>query len=76
MELNDVIKIKEFFLLPKLEQTTEGNLKQDFIIIKMRPYLKEFLLVVAKFFEVYVYTKGTRSYADGICRWIRAQWAG
>lgn len=42
----------------------------------MRPYIKEFLYTISKLFEVYIYTKGTRIYADEICRWVRAQWAG
>jgi TFIIF-interacting CTD phosphatase-like protein len=42
----------------------------------MRPYLTEFLFIISKLFEVYIYTKGTRYYADEICRWVRAQWAG
>ena len=49
---------------------------QDYILVKMRPFLKEFLYIVNQLFEVYVYTKGTRIYADYICRWVRAQWAG
>jgi len=43
-------------------------------MVKIRPYFREFLFVVCKLFEVYVYTKGTRLYADEICKWIRYQW--
>ena len=62
-------------MIPKLDQVPSGKVKQDFIIVKMRPYFKEFLFTVSRLFEVYVYTKGTRIYADEICRWVRAQWA-
>jgi TFIIF-interacting CTD phosphatase-like protein len=34
----------------------------------MRPYLKEFLFVISKLFEVFIYTKGSRLYAEGIGR--------
>lgn len=32
-------------------------------IVKMRPYFKDFIETAVNFYEVYVYTKGTRSYA-------------
>lgn len=32
--------MKDYFLLPKYEQTNEGSVKQDFIVIKMRPFIK------------------------------------
>lgn len=76
LDLSKLLHLKEYFLLPKLDQTVEGKVRQDFIVVKMRPYIKEFLYTVSKLFEVYIYTKGTRIYADEICRWIRAQWAG
>lgn len=67
-------RLREFFVIPRFDKTEKT--KQDYAIIKMRPYLKEFLLLISKYFEVYVYTKGSRVYAEGIGRWIRAQWAG
>jgi TFIIF-interacting CTD phosphatase-like protein len=44
-------------------------------IIKMRPFFKEFIETITKLFEVYVYTKGTRLYAESICNAIRNQYA-
>jgi hypothetical protein len=42
----------------------------------MRPYFRHFLYVITKYYEIYVYTKGTRIYAEEICKYIRAQYAG
>lgn len=76
LEFSKILKLKEYFIIPKREMGSDGKLRNDFMIVKMRPFLKEFLFVVQKLFEVYIYTKGTRIYADEICRWVRAQWAG
>lgn len=41
------------------------------MIIKMRPYLKEFLKKILPLYDVYVYTKATREYAQSACKYIR-----
>ena len=63
-------------MIQKFDQDPEGRTKMDFLLVKMRPYIKEFLYIISRLFEVYIYTKGTRIYADEICRWVRAQWGG
>jgi TFIIF-interacting CTD phosphatase-like protein len=69
--------MKDFYLIPKIEcpfQEEKG--KRDLIVVKMRPYFKHFIYVLTKCYEIYVYTKGTRVYAQEICKYIRAQYAG
>jgi TFIIF-interacting CTD phosphatases, including NLI-interacting factor len=39
-------------------------------LVKLRPYLKEFLEGVRKNYMIYVYTKGTRQYAEAILKLI------
>ncbi len=33
-------------------------------IVKMRPYFKDFIETAIRYYEIYVYTKGTRMYAE------------
>ena len=51
-------------MIQKFDQDPEGKVKMDFLLVKMRPYIKEFLYIISRLFEVYIYTKGTRIYAD------------
>ena len=51
-------------MIRKLEQDLDGKFRYDYVLVKLRPYLKEFLYTINKLFEVYIYTKGTRIYAD------------
>jgi TFIIF-interacting CTD phosphatase-like protein len=44
-------------------------------IVKMRPFFKEFIQAAVNYYEIYVYTKGTRNYAQEICDAIRNQYA-
>ena len=76
LELGQLLRIRAYFIIQKIEQDNEGKIRQDFVLIKFRPYFKEFLYIINKLFEVYIYTKGTRIYADQICKWVRAQWGG
>ena len=67
LDLNTVVGLDEFYLIPKLEcpfQQEKG--KRDLIVVKMRPYFKQFIYVLSKLYEIYVYTKGTRVYAQEI----------
>lgn len=49
--------------------------RKDLLIVKMRPFFKHFLYEIVKRFDIFVYTKGTRLYAEEICKYIRAQYA-
>ena len=64
LELGQLLRIREYFIIQKIEQDNEGKIRQDFVLIKFRPFFKEFLYIINKLFEVYIYTKGTRIYAD------------
>lgn len=47
---------------------TDGDENGCWYYVKLRPGLQEFLQTVASKYELHVYTMGTRSYADCICR--------
>ena len=64
LSMSTVINLKNFYLIPKPEYTAEDKIRKDLIVVKMRPYLKHFLYELRKYYEIYVYTKGTRIYAE------------
>lgn len=41
--------------------------------VEFRPLLEEFLIAVAKIFDVYIYTAGNKSYADTVLSTIKAK---
>lgn len=41
------------------------------LVVKMRKYLREFLSAVLPLYEIFIYTKGTRTYSERICQHIR-----
>lgn len=45
----------------------------DKIIIKFRPYLKEFLTMLSDKYEIYTYTHGTKEYATGIIQYVNQE---
>lgn len=47
---------------------TDGDENGCWYYVKLRPGLRDFLHAVAQRYELHVYTMGTRSYADCICR--------
>lgn len=47
---------------------TGGDEDGCWYFVKLRPLLTSFLAALAEKFELHVYTMGTRSYADCICR--------
>lgn len=47
---------------------TGGDEDGCWYFVKLRPHLAAFLATLAEKFELHVYTMGTRSYADCICR--------
>lgn len=57
--------LREYFCI------TAGDI---LLIVKMRAYLREFLAAVMPLYEVYIYTKGTRMYAESICDHIRSSY--
>ena len=72
-----VQQLSEYYIIPKIDGPFETlPNRKDLIVVKMRPYFKHFLYVITKYYEIYVYTKGTRIYAEEICKYIRAQYAG
>lgn len=56
----DVNNVKSF--------ATDGDENGCWYYVKLRPGLQEFLQSIASKYELHVYTMGTRSYADCICR--------
>ena len=72
-----VRELSEYYIIPKIDGPFETlPNRKDLIVVKMRPYFKHFLYIITKYYEIYVYTKGTRIYAEEICKYIRAQYAG
>ena len=59
--------IDEYVIIP-LEELKISVMKT---VMKLRPYLKEFLRAIIPNYEVFVYTKGTRLYAEMVCLAIR-----
>ena len=59
--------IDEYVIIP-LEELNISVMKT---VMKLRPYLKEFLEAIIPHYEVFVYTKGTRLYAEMVCLAIR-----
>ncbi len=77
LDLRAVMALEDFYLIPKVEcGFGQEKGKRDLIVVKMRPYFRQFIYVLSQLYEIYVYTKGTRVYAQEICRYIRAQYAG
>jgi len=59
-----VQQLSEYYIIPKIDGPFETlPNRKDLIVVKMRPYFRHFLYVITKYYEVYVYTKGTRIYA-------------
>ncbi|KAF2720943.1 hypothetical protein K431DRAFT_285210 [Polychaeton citri CBS 116435] len=46
------------------------NQKADWYYIKLRPGTEEFLKTISKYYELHIYTMGTRAYADNIANII------
>lgn len=76
LQLDTVMNLKDYYLIPKIQPYLQQKIRKDYIVVKMRPYFKHFLYLVNKHYEIYVYTKGTRIYAEEICNFVRAQYAG
>ncbi|KAI9221447.1 hypothetical protein BC828DRAFT_380947 [Blastocladiella britannica] len=58
---------------PNLNDVYRFRLKDDpsrEYYVRLRPYLREFLAGIAKYYELHVYTMGSRTYADCIARII------
>jgi|JI9StandDraft_2_1071091.scaffolds.fasta_scaffold1084269_1 hypothetical protein len=50
LSLSSLLALKEYFVMPKMEQSAEGKVRQDFIVVKMRPYFEEFLYTINRLF--------------------------
>lgn len=57
------------------QQITHYAYASSSFVVKIRPYFKEFVRTIIKYYEIYIYTKGTRMYAEEICNAVRNQYA-
>lgn len=63
---------KEYLVLLGIRREFDP-MQFDKIIVKFRPYLKDFLSMLSNKYEIYTYTHGTKEYATGIIQYVNQE---
>ena len=60
----------EYYLIPD----APPEIIMPRIVVKMRQNFGLFLKTIVQLYEIYIYTKGTRDYAEAVCECVRKQY--